>query len=65
MYKYILSMYWYEHFQRVSSRVSGFQMAGACGGGGARARRQKARAPRRQYLGLNLFCLNLSSLQLL
>jgi hypothetical protein len=26
MYKYILGMYWYEHFRRVSSRVSGFQM---------------------------------------
>ena len=26
MYKYILSMYLYEHFQGVSSRVSGFQM---------------------------------------
>ncbi len=26
MYQYILSMYWYEHFRRVSSRVSGFQM---------------------------------------
>ncbi len=26
MYQYILGMYWYEHFRRVSSRVSGFQM---------------------------------------
>jgi hypothetical protein len=26
MYRYILGMYWYEHFRRVSSRVSGFQM---------------------------------------
>ncbi len=25
-YQYILGMYWYEHFRRVSSRVSGFQM---------------------------------------
>jgi hypothetical protein len=24
MYQYILSMYWYKHFRRVSSRVSGF-----------------------------------------
>ncbi len=26
MYQYILRMYWYKHFRRVSSRVSGFQM---------------------------------------
>jgi hypothetical protein len=26
MYQCILGMYWYEHFRRVSSRVSGFQM---------------------------------------
>jgi hypothetical protein len=26
MYQYILGMYWYEHFRRVSSMVSGFQM---------------------------------------
>ncbi len=26
MYQNILGMYWYEHFRRVSSRVSGFQM---------------------------------------
>ncbi len=29
MYQYILGMYWYEHFRRVSSRVSGFQMQAA------------------------------------
>ncbi len=28
MYQYILSMYGYKHFRRVSSRVSGFQMTG-------------------------------------
>ncbi len=48
---------------------------GGGGGGGARARaralaralarRRKARAPWRQYLGLNTFCLNLCALQLL
>ncbi len=26
MYQCILGMYWHEHFRRVSSRVSGFQM---------------------------------------
>ncbi len=29
IYQYILGMYWYEHFRRVSSRVSGFQMVPA------------------------------------
>ncbi len=31
MYQYILGMYWYDHFRRVSSRVSGFQMRPAYG----------------------------------
>ena len=29
MYQYILGMFCYEHFRRVLSRVSGFQMPGA------------------------------------
>ncbi len=31
MYQYILCMYWYQHFRRVSSRVSGFQMCHVTG----------------------------------